>query len=97
MSHHWRMIAGALRMDAYATSDLAAVVHRKTMGNPFFVKEHLKLLQETGALTFNLGTFKWVWNLNDIEQTTDATENVIDIMQQKMASLPNELSEIAYP
>lgn len=43
---------------------------------------------------FNLGTMSWTWDLEEIERKTGATENVIDILKNKMKSLPLEVCEV---
>ena len=89
-----QMLADALRTDTDETTALALIVHRKTLGNPFFVIQYLRLLQDMGLLTFSFGLIKWVWSLEEIEANTKSTDNVVDLMQAAMIQLPNELSEI---
>ncbi|CAB9527682.1 Transcriptional regulator [Seminavis robusta] len=96
------MLAQVLSMEAtesttttcMTTLEFAKVVHHKTAGNPFFVIEFLKGLSEQELLTFHLGLMKWTWNLEEIVFNTKATDNVIDLMQKKMESLPSAMFEI---
>ena len=80
--------------NAIETSALADLVHKRTHGNAFFVIQYLKMLQEKGILEFQLGLMKWVWSLEEVETKTGVTENVIDLMRNKMTSLPKELCEV---
>lgn len=89
-----QMLAGILNMEPEETSGLATAVHKKTMGNAFFVKEYLKLLSERRILCFSLGLMKWTWNVEEIVSETDATDNVVGLMQAKMESLPNQVCEM---
>jgi predicted ATPase len=48
------------------TQQLAELVHRKTIGNAFYVKQFLLSLQQKDLLTFNFGSMKWYWNIEKI-------------------------------
>lgn len=74
------------------TESLAALVHRRTLGNPFFVVQYLRLLWEHGLLDFNLGTLAWTWDIEQIHLETTATSNVVDFIQEKLKRLPPEVS-----
>ncbi|NEP59062.1 MAG: serine/threonine-protein kinase PknK, partial [Symploca sp. SIO2G7] len=69
------------------TKKLAELVLRKTQGNPFFVKEFLKSLQEAGLLYFNRHQITWNWNLEQI-QAQGFTDNVVELMTSKIQKLP---------
>ena len=87
------MLADVLHMDAADTRDLAAVVHAKTLGNPFFVLEFLKSIQQRNILSFNLMELQWHWNMDELRAKTEATDNVVEHMQRNMQCLPTELYE----
>ena len=73
------------------TLNLADLCHRKTNGNVFFLLHYLMLLNERSLLTFNFGSLRWEWDEADIELRTNATENVVDLLQSKMKDLkPND-------
>ncbi|CAB9499314.1 Transcriptional regulator [Seminavis robusta] len=78
---------------------LAECVHRKTSGNVFYVVQFLKSLAADHGdapplLRFNVGTFRWDWSTEEITLRESATRNVVEIIQQKMETLPNGIREL---
>ncbi|WP_437977927.1 AAA family ATPase [Sorangium sp. So ce295] len=84
-----RMLADALRADAAAVMPLAALVTRKTGGNPFFVNEFLRTLHHTGCLRYDAGLAAWTWDVEHIE-SRNITDNVVDLMIGKLRELPED-------
>ncbi|XXX73135.1 ATP-binding sensor histidine kinase [Sorangium sp. So ce134] len=82
-----RMLADALRAEAAAVMPLAALVARKTGGNPFFVNEFLRTLHQTGCLRYDAGRAAWTWDVEDIE-SRNITDNVVELMIGKLRGLP---------
>ncbi|WP_437807404.1 trifunctional serine/threonine-protein kinase/ATP-binding protein/sensor histidine kinase [Sorangium sp. So ce1078] len=82
-----RMLADALRAEAAAVMPLAALVARKTGGNPFFVNEFLRTLHQTGCLRYDAGRAAWTWDVAYIE-SRNITDNVVDLMIGKLRGLP---------
>eukprot|EP00957_Ditylum_brightwellii_P173395 13202200-Ditylum_brightwellii.AAC.1 len=76
--------------DASRTEGLASICYRRTLENPFFLLEFVKLIEEEGLLYFHLGLFEWKWDELDIESRTSSTENVVDLLQRKMERLSIE-------
>eukprot|EP00957_Ditylum_brightwellii_P035576 2697250-Ditylum_brightwellii.AAC.1 len=76
--------------DALRTEGLASICYRRTLGNPFFLLEFVKLLEEEGLLSFHLGLLQWEWDETDVESRTASTENVVDLLQGKMEKLSTE-------
>jgi predicted ATPase len=69
---------------------LADCVHRKTHGNIFFSIQFLRTLFETGKLTYQFGLCKWTWDdPTNILQQMSSTENVIQLLTEKLKVLPN--------
>lgn len=73
---------------------LAECVHKKTLGNIFFVIQFLTLLQDSELLVFNFGAMKWTWDLNKVQESTAATENVVSLMKNKMMTLPESVERV---
>src|SRR4029079_9691567 len=65
---------------------LADVIQKKTGGNPFFVKEFIRSLHDSGVLTFAAGS-GWRWDLARIDALA-YTDNVVDLMVRTIARLP---------
>ena len=79
-----KLIADTLHTDPEKVASLAAQVHRKTAGNPFFVSQFLHSLYEKGALHFADGGWQW-----DTAQAEAAimTDNVVELVAQKLQTL----------
>lgn len=78
------------------SQSLAELVHEKTLGNAFFTAEFLKtlyserLLKMADEKTHN--TVQWQWDTDQI-RLQNITDNVVDLMTQKLADLPDETTE----
>ncbi len=86
------LIAHFLRSDIEHTRSLAALVERKTGGNPFFVNQFLKNLYDEGQLLLDPAA-GWRWDTDRIEEM-QVTENVVDLMSRKIVTLPEETQEL---
>jgi predicted ATPase len=67
---------------------LADICLKRTMGNAFFVKVFLSMLQDTNILEFNCGSFQWGWDDTLVELLTGATDNVVDVIKAKLEKSP---------
>ncbi|WP_437852124.1 AAA family ATPase [Sorangium sp. So ce363] len=79
----------ALISDSLGRSDcaqLAALVLKKTGGNPFFIKRFLKSIHDSGALSFDEAG-RWSWDLAAI-RALEYTDNVLDLMGSNIRRLP---------
>jgi predicted ATPase len=76
------------------TFGLADVCHKKTHGNVFFLLQFLTMLKERQFLQFNFGSLSWTWDNKEIQFSTGASDNVVDLLKGKMAELPKNLADI---
>src|SRR5579859_3188512 len=81
------LIADSLRCEREQAAALAALVHEKTAGNPFFAIQFMTEFQEEGLLAFDYGAGKWVWDLQSIRRKGLA-DNVVDLLIGKLSRLP---------
>ncbi len=65
-------------------SSLASIVHKKTGGNPFYVKSFLEHIIERGDVSFEKG--KWKYSLEKIKSIS-ASINIADIITSKFERL----------
>ena len=73
---------------------LAECVHRKTGGNPFYVKQFLLSLQSDGLLAYhpNANTQgRWIFNVAKLTEAAEVTENVLALLTEKLRELPDDL------
>jgi predicted ATPase len=85
------IIQDLLSSDDSRTLGLAQVCIRKTNGNPFFLLCFLSILCEKQLLQFNFGTLSWKWNDDEIDSSTHASENVVELLTRKMEAFPAHL------
>jgi len=86
-----QVIMSMLSIDKHSKAEgLASICYKRTLGNPFFLLEFVKLLEEEGLLHFHLGLFQWKWDETEIGSRTASTENVVDLLQRKMEKLSKE-------
>ena len=86
------MIADVLNMEQSDSNGLSDIVYNKTHGNAFFLIQFMHSLVKDDLLTFNAGMMTWTWHDVDVKERTMATNNVVDLMKNKMSKLPSDLS-----
>ncbi len=86
-------LAGSLRSPVQRVESLAAVLEKKTGGNPFFMKEMLRFFQKSELLTFDTFTGRFNWDMQGIRQVA-VSENVIDLMIHAIRRLPRDTQEV---
>ena len=76
------------------TARLATLCHKRTLGNPFFTIEFLKMLHFEGMLAFDKTSETWSWNLSSIEEATMSTANVVVMLEQHLRKLPEQVQAL---
>ncbi len=72
---------------------LAQVVLQKTGGNPFFVNQFLETLHDEQLLRFDTEVKSWIFDFIAIQQR-QMTDNVVDLLVQKIQKLPIETQQV---
>lgn len=80
------LIADSLRLKPRDLQGLAALVHEKTAGNPFFVRQFMKTVVDDGLIVLDLEDGKWRCDLADLRER-EYTENVVVLVLQRLARL----------
>ncbi|MDY6968090.1 MAG: AAA family ATPase [Spirochaetota bacterium] len=80
------LIADTLKHSPYTTESLSELIYQKTGGNPFFIKQFLKILYDEEMLIFCTSK-GWQWDIDSIIEM-EATDNVINLMTKKILRLP---------
>lgn len=78
------LVAELLDTDPQKTLDLANLLKKRTMGNPYFIIESMRSLEAGKHIHYNVGLCKWTWQINDIEQKMPLANNVISHMMAKV-------------
>lgn len=75
-------------------SRLAELCHKKTGGNAFYLIHYISMLYDNQLLQYNFAKKRWTWDVKGIQQITKATENVVDLLKQKMSGLSTEHQQL---
>jgi predicted ATPase/signal transduction histidine kinase len=81
------LIADMFRSSAAPMASLAALLHKKTGGNPFFAIQFLTLLCQERLIELDRQSSAWRW---DVAKIADKgfTDNVVELMVTKVKRLP---------
>ena len=82
-----KLISESLRCEVQRAKPLVQLVHAKTGGNPFFTIQFLSALANEALLVFDQTHARWAWDLTGIHNK-GYTENVVDLMIEKVYGLP---------
>jgi predicted ATPase len=81
-----RMLTDALRTPDEKSTQLAALVHARTGGNPFFIGEFLKALHADEHIHFNHQAGAWDWDIERV-RARDISTNVAELLMGKLSRL----------
>lgn len=86
------LIADSLQCPPQRVAPLAALVHAKTQGNPFFVKAFLTALYDE-KLVYMGPDAEWRWALEPIRHRQE-TENVTDLLSKTIRGLAPPVQQV---
>lgn len=84
-------VADTLHLSEEETLPLTEIIYGKTRGNIFFSMQLIEELHRRNILFFSVISFRWEWNLEEVEFESDLSENVIAAVASKIQSLPEKL------
>ncbi len=84
------LISDSLAISLEKTRDLAEIVSRKTLGNPFFIRQCLLTLYESGAIYLSANTQEWTYSAEKAYRVK-ISDNIIDLMTELFFRLPPEV------
>src|SRR5262249_46627795 len=79
-------LSDTFHRDAAYIEPLAGLIKKKTDGNPFFVIQFLKSLEQEGLLEFDADHAGWSFGMDAIA-AAGMTDNVVDLMTRKILRL----------
>ena len=88
-----QLIADTLYSDQKRSQPLNELLYEKAQGNPFFIKELLKRLNEDGAITFSPETGRWDWDMGVVRRA-EVGENVADFMIENLRRLSKPIQRV---
>ncbi len=83
------LLADTLTPATNEVDKLAALVHGRTHGNPFFVLSFLSFLHELGLILFDIARNCWHWHIDEIEGA-DLPGDVVDLFVLRLRRLDPE-------
>ena len=92
-SHVNNLISDSTISSLGKSKSLAKVVYEKTGGNPFFVNMFLKTIAGKKLVAFDFNKGEWTWDVQLI-RSLDITNNVVDMMVDRISQLPAETRKI---
>jgi predicted ATPase len=87
-----QLLVDSLRSERGHADPLAALIHEKTTGNPFFAIQFISTLADEDLLSFDYSRGRWLWDLNRIH-AKGYTDNVVELMVGKLNRLPVDTQE----
>lgn len=84
-----QMLTDALHCNACSAAELTSVIYSKTRGNPFYIKQFLKLCNMKEYIFFDRAAKEWKWSVESIK-ACPAEENVVDFLIRNIDQIPSE-------
>ena len=81
-----QIVADTLHLPEAACAELGQIVHAKTGGNPFFVRQFLRALHDDALIGFDPEQGRWGWNLEQVG-SRDYSDNVLGLMAERLSRL----------
>jgi predicted ATPase/signal transduction histidine kinase len=87
------LVGDALRLAPDRIGEAAAVIWRKTEGNPFFIRQFIQALNDEGCIAFDPRANAFTLDLAAMDRAA-ITENVADLLARQLAKLPAETRDV---
>jgi predicted ATPase/signal transduction histidine kinase len=88
-----RMVREATGADTGRSLGLGQLIHARTGGNPFSIREFIRFLHDQGLLRFDTRSGRWEWDLSQIE-AREIPSDVAGLMAEELRRLPPETCEL---
>ena len=82
-------VADTLKPFTEDVEGLAAIIHNRTHGNPFFVRSLINFLHDLNLIWFDIDGKRWKWHIN-IAEGIDLPDNVVELFAMKLRRLDTE-------
>jgi len=92
-NHLNHLLSDTFRAEKSQVRPLCQLLLVKTAGNPFFINQFLRNLDELKLLRFDVEQLKWSWDM-DVILSQDITENVVDLLVRRLRLLPESLQRV---
>ena len=82
-----QLLADALHGEPEACRPLALLLHERVQGNPFFLGEMLRTLEQSRAIAFAPEAGRWRWDLEAVRRS-ELGANVVEFVVANLRKLP---------
>ena len=93
VEHTRQLLADVFHHDGSEPIALAGWLHRKTRGNPFFIRQYLQQLHKNRWIYFDREKQCWSWQQHAFENQT-LSDDVRDLVEFQIAKLPEITQQI---
>ncbi len=83
------LLADALHADTDECRPLAEVLNERVQGNPFFLGEMLRTLEQSAAIAFSPAAGRWRWDLDAVRRS-ELGATVVEFVVGNLRRLPQE-------
>lgn len=73
---------------------LVDVIYDKTLGNAYYIETTLRILQERELLFYSHHFSQWRWDAARIREELSVTENVVELLVEKLQSFAPDLKNV---
>ncbi|KAI8822980.1 uncharacterized protein EV422DRAFT_386969 [Fimicolochytrium jonesii] len=73
---------------------LAALLYRKTMGNPFHIREFLRYGEQHGLLYFDDVAGGWSWDIQEMDRQSVLSDNVAELLLTRLRQFSPETQKL---
>lgn len=80
--------------DDELTEELSTLIHQRTAGNIFFIKQLLESIQQENMIQFDWMSGKWKCDINLVQQQTAVSENVLEVVVHKIQRLDPQVQSL---
>ncbi len=84
-----RMVREATGVDTGRALEFGQLIHARTGGNPFSIREFLRFLYDQELIRYDTRTSRWEWDLAQIE-AREIPSDVAGLMADELRRLPQE-------
>ncbi|HEX7636126.1 MAG TPA: AAA family ATPase, partial [Noviherbaspirillum sp.] len=91
--HVQKLLTHTLHCTEEAALPLARLVHAKTHGVPFFIRQLLQAIYAARLIEFDAVTGRWKWDIAQI-QMMPITDNVVELMAENIRQLEPDAQEL---
>ncbi|WP_306014567.1 MULTISPECIES: ATP-binding protein [unclassified Allomuricauda] len=78
-----RIVSDALSEEGKKTKDLASLIHKKTNGNPYYIKHFLHAIYEDKVISYDHHAQRWQCSM-ELVKKQEVAENVLAIYEKKL-------------